>query len=66
MKITYLVQMIIVIAEVTPKYLFFAIWPWSQCQNTIVPMIKTSLAPQMHGQPLYKIAVMNALSYCIL
>ena len=43
-KIDHLVQMIIDIAEFTPKALFFVIEPSLQCQNTIASMIKTSLA----------------------
>ena len=37
------VQMIIEIAEFTPKELFLIILPVSQCQNTTVFMIKTYL-----------------------
>ena len=42
-KINHRVQMIIDIAEFTPKELFPVIQPLSQCQNTVVSMIKTSL-----------------------
>ena len=43
--------MIIDVAEITPKELFFIISPLSQCQNTTVSMIKL----QMHSQPLYNV-----------
>ena len=43
-KINHQVQMIIAIAEFTPKGLFFIIEPFSQCQIATVSMIKTSLA----------------------
>ena len=43
-KINHRVQMIIDIAEFAPKELFFIILPLSQCQNTTVSMVKTSLA----------------------
>ena len=43
-KINHRVQIIIDIAEFTPKELFSVIQPLSQCQNTTVSMIKTSLA----------------------
>ena len=43
-KTYHRVQMIIDVAEFTPKEVFFIISPLSQCQNTTVSMIKTSLA----------------------
>ena len=49
-KINHRVQMIIDIAEFTPKELFSVIQPLSQCQNPTVYII-----PQMHGQPLYNV-----------
>ena len=50
-KNNHRVQMIIDVAEITPKELFFIISPLSQCQNTTVSMIKL----QMHSQPLYNV-----------
>ena len=43
-KINHWLQMTVDKAEFTPKELFFVNEPSSQCQNTTVSMIKTSLA----------------------
>ena len=52
-KINHRVQMIIDIAELTPKELFFFIQQLSQCQNTTFPWWNLPWQPHMHAQPLY-------------